>query len=277
MNPVQGLRGALRGIGLARLTAPVERLAVVARDTLAQALPADPWLLAHRGAYRGQRCFVLGNGPSLNRTDLGRLEGETTFGVNGIFLAEGFRPTFYVATSATYWRQHVEEIRRVDCERRFLPSDTRTLASQVPTSWLRHRRPRYYGLLGDLRPIPAAFSRRPDRLVFGGGTVLYVCLQLALHLGFETAILLGVDHDYGAGKGRNTDKRAGSYLENTGNLHFSDSYHTAPVRFHLDLEAIERAFELARQAFAADGRQILNASPGSKLETLPLVDYDSLF
>ena len=56
-------------------------------------------LAALKDRHRGERCFILGNGPSLNDCDLTRLAGETTFGVNGIFLktAEmGFVPTYYV-------------------------------------------------------------------------------------------------------------------------------------------------------------------------------------
>ena len=50
-----------------------------------------------REKYNGSdRCFVIGNGPSLNKLDMGLLADEVTFGVNGIFLKDGFKPTFYV-------------------------------------------------------------------------------------------------------------------------------------------------------------------------------------
>ena len=56
-------------------------------------------LLSFRNRHRGQRAFILGNGPSLNECDLTRLKNEVTFGVNGIFLnydRMGFHPTYYV-------------------------------------------------------------------------------------------------------------------------------------------------------------------------------------
>jgi hypothetical protein len=55
-----------------------------------------------RDRHRGQRCFILGNGPSLLRTDLGRLRRETTFGMNRIYLhfpQMGFATTYYVAVN----------------------------------------------------------------------------------------------------------------------------------------------------------------------------------
>jgi hypothetical protein len=50
-----------------------------------------------RDAYRGQRCFVIGNGPSLRKTDLAKLKQEVTFGLNRIYLLFpelGFHTTF---------------------------------------------------------------------------------------------------------------------------------------------------------------------------------------
>lgn len=46
-----------------------------------------PRLRALRERYKDtRRCFIIGNGPSLNDTDLSKLRHEVTFGVNGIFL-----------------------------------------------------------------------------------------------------------------------------------------------------------------------------------------------
>ncbi len=39
-----------------------------------------------RDRHRGERCFILGNGPSLIRLDLSKLRGERTFGLNRIYL-----------------------------------------------------------------------------------------------------------------------------------------------------------------------------------------------
>src|SRR5512146_2496007 len=73
-------------------------------------LPAaylHPWrrasirkLSALKDSHRGERCFLIGNGPSLRSTDLSRLRGEFTFGFNRIFLAAaelGFTPSCLVS------------------------------------------------------------------------------------------------------------------------------------------------------------------------------------
>ena len=43
-------------------------------------------MLALKDTHRGQRCFIIGNGPSLKNTDLALLENEVTFGLNRIYL-----------------------------------------------------------------------------------------------------------------------------------------------------------------------------------------------
>jgi hypothetical protein len=44
-------------------------------------------LAALKDAHRGERCFLIGNGPSLKQTDLSLLKNEFTIGTNRIYLA----------------------------------------------------------------------------------------------------------------------------------------------------------------------------------------------
>ena len=43
-------------------------------------------LAALKDAHKGQRAFIIGNGPSLKQTDLTKLKNEFTFGMNRIYL-----------------------------------------------------------------------------------------------------------------------------------------------------------------------------------------------
>src|SRR4030065_2684504 len=49
-----------------------------------------------------KRCFIIGNGPSLRQTDLNKLRGEFTFGLNRIYLLFselGFSTTYLVSVN----------------------------------------------------------------------------------------------------------------------------------------------------------------------------------
>ncbi len=236
----------------------------------------DEWLSKAKDIHKGERCFLLGMGPSLNKTDLTLLKNEYTFGVNGIYMVENFTPVYYAMISSAFWKTHVEGVKNVRCQRRFIPMDTKgELDSHVPTSWINFQRPtrRQWG---KVIPEPWYFSQKPHRVIQGGGTVLFICLQLAYYMGFNQAIILGVDHDYHQPKDF-VDGSMVTVTSNTDTGHFRRDYHPTGTSYQVDLQAMERGYVLAKKMFEKDGREILNASPGTKLETYPLVDYESLF
>ncbi|MFC2055928.1 hypothetical protein ACFLV7_16775 [Chloroflexota bacterium] len=70
-------------------------------------------LAALKNRHKGQRCFVIGNGPSLSTTDLDQLRGEVTFACNKIYLAfneTDWRPTYYAVEDPLVAQQNYEEI-----------------------------------------------------------------------------------------------------------------------------------------------------------------------
>ena len=55
-------------------------------------------LVKYKNKYNGERCFIIGNGPSLTVHDLEKLESEYTFATNRIYhvyAKTDWRPSFY--------------------------------------------------------------------------------------------------------------------------------------------------------------------------------------
>ena len=118
------------------------------------------------------------------------------------------------------------------------------------------------------------FTRDARRHLWPGATVTYVAMQLAYHLGFRQVILVGVDHSF------TTQGRPHEAVVSHGDdpNHFSPQYFGKGFRWQLpDLETSEIAYRLARRAFEADGREILDATVGGRLTVFPKVEYLSLF
>ena len=72
---------------------------------------------AYHKRYQGQRCFIMGNGPSLRLTDLARLKGEVTFGLNRIYLAFpelGFTTSYLVSVNDLVMEQCAGDIAAPD-------------------------------------------------------------------------------------------------------------------------------------------------------------------
>ncbi|TLN09849.1 DUF115 domain-containing protein, partial [bacterium] len=110
--------------------------------------------------------------------------------------------------------------------------------------------------------------------VYEGFTVTYVALQLAFYMGFEQVILIGVDHNFV------TQGPANQAVVSQGEdpNHFAPNYFGAGFKWQLpDLDGSERAYRMARQAYEAAGRSVVDATVGGKLTVFPKVDYESLF
>jgi hypothetical protein len=147
----------------------------------------------------------------------------------------------------------------------FLPWSSRTDLGAAPSANL------HFVQTGCERQSFNGDSRRP---LWSGATVTYVALQLAYHMGFEQAILVGVDHSF------STMGPAHHEVTSLGDdpNHFSPQYFGRGFRWQLpDMEASERAYWMASQAYRAAGRQVLDATVGGQLQVFPKVDYSSLF
>jgi hypothetical protein len=218
------------------------------------------------GRHRGERCFILGNGPSLRQTDLSLLQDEITFGMNRIYLLFpelGFATSYYVAVNTLVIEQCAEEIKALPMPKFITWRGRRWLAEDPGTMFVDTD---YTG--------PETFSGDVTGRVFEGSTVTYVALQLAFHMGFDEAILVGVDHSFATrGPANVTVVSNGEDPD-----HFAPDYFGKGFRWQLpDLEASERAYRLAQQAFEAAGRRVLDATVGGKLTVFPKVEYRSLF
>jgi hypothetical protein len=93
-------------------------------------------------------------------------------------------------------------------------------------------------------------------------------------MGFEKVILVGVDHSGSVpGKANSTIVSQGDDPN-----HFDPRYFGKGFRWQLpDFETSEIGYRLARQAYAAAGRQVVDATIGGKLTIFPKVDYAGLF
>ena len=221
-------------------------------------------LSALRDKHKGQRCFVIGNGPSLKNTDLTLLKNEVTFGLNRIYLLFdelGFPTTYFVSVNRLVVEQCAHDIEILPSPK-FIGWHCRDLVEFTDDMMFLRSRPEA-GFHGD---ITAG--------VWEGATVTYVALQIAYYLGFHRVILVGVDHSFStAGRPHATVTSQGDDPN-----HFHPDYFGKGFRWQLpDLETSEQAYRMAKEHFERAGREIVDATIGGKLQVFHKVDYHSLF
>lgn len=118
------------------------------------------------------------------------------------------------------------------------------------------------------------FATDASRRLWEGATVTYTALQLAYHMGFSTVVLIGVDHSF-ASKGKPNETVVSQGDDPN---HFNPGYFGKGFRWQLpDLETSEIAYRMARKVYEADGRTVLDATVGGKLQVFPKVNFDDYF
>lgn len=221
-----------------------------------------------QGIHTGERCFIVANGPSLTKMNLDLLSDDITFGLNRIYLIFdklSFRPTYYVAVNELILEQFSDEISQL-----------------VMPKFLNWNRRSYYGLpnsnmifLKSKMVIHDSFQNDLTYPLVVGASVTFVALQIAYYMGFKKVILIGLDHNYTEkGIPNLTETRTAEYDKS----HFHTQYFPKGVKWQLpDLQRSEIDFEIAREIFEKDGREILDATIGGKCNVFNKIDYLSLF
>lgn len=224
-------------------------------------------MLGYQNIHRGERCFIIGNGPSLRSMDLELLNSEYSFGLNRIYLLAdqmNFAPTYLVSINALVLEQFSDEIAELsmpkflnwNLRKQFPPEDESTNFINLSLR------------IGD------RFQKEILSPISSGGTVTYVAMQLAYWMGFKEVILIGVDHRFvDQGIPNKTEIRSSETDQN----HFHPNYFPKGSRWQLpDLQRSELAYRIARETFEGDGRRIVDATVGGKLTVFDKVDFETV-
>jgi hypothetical protein len=263
-----------------------------------------PWLLdSLQGRHKGQRAFIVGNGPSLRQTDMSKLKDEITFGSNRSFL--GYEDWGY---AFKYWgisdRLQIEMYREeyeegIDRDSikffpfEYLPFFRVENACPIPVA--------SEIFFGDPAPLRFPYFAERPSMVFMAFTVTITLIQIAAMMGCNPIYLIGVDHSYpiarvkrrGQGEvGFNPtalappdelarkSKLGWDFWEGnaaTGATHFTDKYTSNKVFVPPRTAWSESAYDYCRLWGERYGVEILNATVGTHLNSFPTVDYAKLF
>lgn len=221
-------------------------------------------ILKFKDIHKGERCFVIANGPSLKQMDLSLLKNEITIGMNRIYLMKdinGFLPNYLVVADIDIQlKQFTDEYDKVDLPR-FYNWNTRNLFTKSK----------------DLMFFKESFSPefQPDftKMIGTGKSVTYTCFQLAYFMGFGEVILIGKDHNYNISGVPHTSVKSDGSETN----HFIQGYYKKGMKWDIpDYFGEEYGYSLAKKAFELDGRKIYDATVGGQLSVFKKINYYKL-
>lgn len=228
-----------------------------------------------KNKHLNQRCFIIGNGPSLNLLDLSLLKNEITFGVNAIYTnyeKMGFYPTYFTVEDIFVAEDRAEEINKYKHSTKFFGNYLNyCIKDDEHTIWLNVQ------FKYDNREKLPNFSKNIQRNLWTGGTVSYLNLQIAYYMGFKEVYLIGFDHSYTvpdhvAIEGTNY------YSKGDDVNHFNKDYFGAGKRWHDPMvDRMEKSYIKSKEVFEARGFKVFNATKGGKLEVFDRVEFNDLF
>jgi hypothetical protein len=231
--------------------------------------------LSLKDKYKGERVFLIGNGPSLNKTPLYLLKNEYTLCFNRFHLLHerlNWFPHFYMCIDPEVLPNIANEINDNLCNYNysFFHALHSSDISKNENVLLMHH----------VVQVPYFSKNLP---LFGsGGTVAYAGLQMLLYLGFSEIYLVGVDQNYVIHKSAVKTKgiRIESQKDDDPN-HFDPRYFGKGKKYHQPVVATRkrmiRAFEKAKEVAKSKGVNIKNAGIGGELEVYERVQFEKLF
>ena len=242
-------------------------------------------LASLKNKFHKKPCTIVANGPSLNDSDPNLIRQTVSIGCNGIFKRFpewGFETNFLVFEDIEQFEIRAKELGKTRYSQK-LAGIYNAYCVKDHKEWLFFHAPRsqnhsYYFHDESIYP---EFSKDFAGIVHLGSTVSFIMLQLAYHIGCDPVIIIGLDHDYGElqklyppGKVAITEENISIVRE----CHFQENYYKIGDVVGVPwVEKQEQAFQSALNAFAKDGRTLLNASKKSNLGIIPRVSEERAF
>lgn len=218
-----------------------------------------------------ERCFIVGNGPSLNENDLDLIwaSGASSFGANSVykmFEKTNWRPTYYVLQDqqmieglTRYFSDFVKESEGLFVRRDAFKLIDKTLINNnklyLPRLVMNIKKNNYFDFSDDL-----------STCAYDGCTVTYLMIQLAYYMGFKEIYLIGIDHNFPL----EFDENNNIIKTNQDRFHaFSDNKDIVlnPGRIIESTYAYKSAYIFLSQHDV----KIYNATRGGKLEVFPRI------
>lgn len=207
-----------------------------------------------RNKHRGSKILILCNGPSLNDHDLNKLpEDLIVIGLNKInliFNRTNFRPNYIVAINKHVINQNFDFINSTEIPT-FIDGRYKVgiSNSSIYKMYLTQNK---------------VFSTNVDKFIYGGHTVTYCAIQLAVYMGSLSIALIGCDHSFNY-KGETNELNK---LHGDDPNHFDPNYFKDSLWNNPDLYESEISFILARKFCDENNIKLTNCSTKTKLEVL---------
>lgn len=213
----------------------------------------------YKNKHKGESCFIVGTAPSLQAGDLELIRDYPAFSCNSIvliFSQVDWRPTYYgvqdsgVNKLSEVIKQYEKELSEI-----FVGVSTAKETPDIGCHAINYILQRLDHSKRGIKHHYKATSHA-DKYLYDGFSITYSMIELAMYMGFDEIILLGVDCDYSPEKAH--------FIEYT-----SDRDLNASIKMY-------QAYECIKKYSEKKNIKIKNASRGWKLDVFECVQLEDV-
>ncbi len=225
--------------------------------------------------FAGRRCFVIGNGPSLNDEDLTPLGAEITLVMNSFHrhpVLRVWKPTFYCRAEPGESYDSPARITTIAAQTQGIDAGWYLFPIKAWPIVERHRllagaSVHYFKPVVDLTEWPVgSWPVDLTRAMPHAGNTAHLAIMLGLYVGCSPIYLLGMDHDWLAHRSISRHFYPPSSAEVGGSDDLGTYGYATMMR---DTLREWRRYEVLAQMAAQRGIRIVNLTQGSFLDVFP--------
>src|SRR3989338_7343081 len=213
--------------------------------------------------YTGEKCFIVGSGPSLAYKNLNFLKDYFIIALNLSILTldlYGIKPDFNIIAVKYQYLRFKETYKKLTYRKNIKKIIVASACETFPKELIDNQT---FFFPKKLQQEIPSFSKNPLKDGFSRGkTVAYDAIQLAYYLGFKEVNIIGMDMDFDKDWGTN-----GHSYELEKNPKFTNLNFARTKEFEIQRGSpghpeyagyIEKCMRLAKKAFQEKGREIFN-------------------
>ncbi|MBN1197433.1 MAG: DUF115 domain-containing protein [Candidatus Aminicenantes bacterium] len=207
-----------------------------------------------KSKYANERCVIIGNGPSLKKHDLRKLDNEYVFIVNRGYFAYKLglkKADFFIVSDPFTYDKYRSEIDQADVRMKFYRDNVcKDCKKGIILS-----------NINNYEMHQGHFSKDLQIGINSGHSVVLDAIQVCFYMGFSEVYLIGCDFDY---------SQKETHFYGAGELE-------TQRKAVMPIEKVFSSFKVANEVFLKHKRQLFNASKGGALEELCRVEFDKVF
>lgn len=236
-----------------------------------------------KNKHIGQRCFVIGNGPSLNKQNLSLLSNEITITVNAFYknpIVEKWQPTYYcfadplLFDGSTQVRNFFQNLNQKIHSSKFLVPIYAKNA--IENQKLLPEEQIYYAQFAGNLSKGLSHNIDLTKSIPGVQCVSQLGIMWAMYMACSPIYLIGLDHDWLSHRGMDRHFYTGKTIKGSLGTHED----LGKIRYQKILEAdltLWYGYETILKIASNKNVSIINATEGGFLDVFERGDYESIF